>query len=53
MSLLSYFKVKYLALPSSSTRAYSSLSRKDLEHANREVKCALAGENTSKKVATP
>ena len=38
MSLLKWIKVKKLVLPSSSTHAYSSLSRKDLDNANEEVK---------------
>ena len=53
MSLLKFFKVKNPVLPSSSTCAYSSLSRNDLDHTNKEVKHALTGENSGEKVATP
>ena len=53
MSLLKIFKIQNPVLPSSSTCAYSSLSRKDLDHVNKEVMSALAGENSSKKIATP
>lgn len=38
MSLLKWIKVKKPVLPSSSTHAYLSLSRKDLNNANEEVK---------------
>ena len=38
MSLLKWIKVAKPVLPSSSTHAYSSLSRKDLNNANEEVK---------------
>ena len=52
MALLKWIKVEKPVLPSSSTRAYSSLSKKDLDNANKEVKRALeVGEN--EKVATP
>ena len=45
-------KVEKPVLPSSSTRAYSSLTKKDLNNTNKEVKCAPeVGEN--EKVATP
>ena len=40
MSLLKFFRVKNPALPSSSMCAYSSLSIKDLDHVNKEVKRA-------------
>ena len=46
MSLLEFFQVKHPTLPSSSTCAYSSLSRKDLDHTNKEVKRVLAVENS-------
>ena len=49
MSLLKWIRAKNPALPSSSTRDYSSLSKKDLESANEGVKRALDDE----KVATP
>ena len=52
MSLLKYFQAKGPTLPSSSTRAYSSLSRKDLDYANKEVKRALAAEDSGEKVVT-
>ena len=52
MSLLKWIKVKKSVVPSSSMCAYSSLSKKDIDNANKEVKHALGvGEN--KKVATP
>ena len=49
MSLLKYFQASSPALPSSSTRAYSSLSRKDLNYANKQVKRA---EDSDEKVVT-
>lgn len=52
MSLLKYFQAKGPTLPSSSTRAYSSLSRKDLDYANKEVKRALAAEDSGEKTVT-
>ena len=46
MSLLKWIVVEKPVLPSSSTRAYSSLSKKDLENSNKEVKHTLeVGEN--------
>ena len=52
MSLLKFFQVKHPTLPSSSTCAYSSLSRKDLDHANKEVKQRVfAIENSCEKEA--
>ena len=46
MSLLKWIMVEKPVLPSSSTRAYSSLSKKDLENSNKEVKHTLeVGEN--------
>ena len=50
MSLLMWIK---LVLPSPSTRAYSSLSKKDLDNTNKEVKHALevgGSHNTSRYV---
>ena len=46
MSLLEFFQDKHLTLPLSSTCAYSSLSRKDVDHMNKEVKRVLAVENS-------
>ena len=41
-------KVEKPTLPSSSTRAYSSLTKKGLDNTNKEVKCALeVGENAT------
>ena len=52
MSLLKWIKVEKPVLPSSSTRVYSSLSKNDLDNANKEVKRALeVGKN--EKVAAP
>ena len=52
MSLLKWIKVEKPVLPSSSTHAYSSISKKDIDNANKEIKCPLeVGEK--KKVATP
>ena len=52
MSLLKWMKVEKSVLPSSSTRAYSSLSKKDLDNAIKEVKRTLeVGKN--EKVGTP
>ena len=46
MWLLKWIKVKKPVLPSSSTHAYSSLSRKDLDNANKEAKRTFeVGEN--------
>ena len=46
MLLLKWIKVEKPVLPSSSMRTYSSLSKKDLDNAKKEVKCALeVGEN--------
>ena len=51
MSLLKFFQVKHPTLPLSSTCTYLSLSRKDLDHANKEVKRVLAVENSDEKEA--
>ena len=46
MLLFKWIKVEKFVLPSSSTCAYSSLSKKDLDNTNKEVKHALeVGEN--------
>lgn len=46
MSLLKWFKAEKPVLPSPATCAYSSVNKKDLDNANREVKHALqVGEN--------
>ena len=47
-----HVKVEKPVLPSSSTRAYSSLTKKDLDNTNKDVKCALEVRE-NEKVATP
>lgn len=52
MSLIKWIQVEKHVLPSSSMRAYSSLSKKDLDNANKEVKRAREVEK-NEKIATP